>query len=373
MRVGSLRILAATLVTIVWLSVVATASAAIATTPKVTWQTNGRVLAILNVGGVTYIGGTFTQVMDHSGNTLTVSNLAAIDSSGNAIPTWAPVANGAVNALATDGTNIFASGAFTQINAKGRKRLAKIAPDGTLQSWKVSADGAVQALAVSGSTVYFGGTFLTVNGLARNYLAAADANTAALSSTWVPSADARVDAIVTDGTRVIAGGFFLNINGTAHKHLTALNPTTGAVVGWASQPGPPVLGIVEAPGGYVYTAQGGSGGKVAAYTTGGVSVWTIQTDGNVESVVVANGELVAGGHYNNFCDLNTNCTNPVIRHHIAALNLLSGAIDTTWHPDLDSTLGDFSLFATATDLYLGGDFTKVGGVDQEHFADLALS
>jgi Domain of unknown function (DUF5122) beta-propeller len=364
------------LVGVVWLSVVATASAAIAATPKVTWQTNGRVLAILNVGGVTYVGGTFTQVMDHSGSVLVRSNLAAFDVSGNAT-TWAPIANGAVNALATDGTDIIAAGAFTQINAKGRKRLAEIAPDGTLQGWKVSASAAVQALAVSGSTVYFGGTFTTVNGLPRNYLAAADVgSSAALSSTWVPSADGRVDAIIADGTRVLVGGFFLNINGASQKHLTALDPTTGLVAGWTSHPTPPVLGMVEAPSGYVYTAQGGSGGKVVAYTTAGASVWTMQTDGNVETVVLANGELIAGGHFNNFCDPNTNCTNPIVRHHIAAItltDLIHPTVDPTWHPDVDSTLGTFSLFATATDLYLGGDFLKVGGVDQQHFADLALT
>lgn len=358
-------------VTGVWLMIVTAASAAIAPAPKATWQTNGRVLAILNVGGVTYVGGTFTQVTDHSGNVLARSNLAAFDATGAATG-WAPSANGAVNALATDGSNVFAAGAFTQINAKGRQRLAEIAPDGTLFSWKVSASAAVQALAIFGSTVYFGGTFTTVDGVARNYLAAASTSSAALLG-WAPNADGRVDAVIADGTRVTVGGFFLNLNGAALKHLAALDPTTGLAVAWKTHPAAPVLGLVEAPGGDVYAALGGTGGQVAAYTTAGQAVWTMQTDGNVEAVTIAGGQLVAGGHFNYFCDLNTHCTNPIVRRHIAALDLLTGTLDTTWHPDIDSTLGVYSLTATPTDLYLGGDFTKISGTPQAHYADLALT
>ena len=40
---------------------------------------------------------------------------------------------------------------------------------------------------------------------------------------------------------------------------------------------------------------------------------------------------------------------------------------------MNSSLGVYVLAATATDLYLGGDFTAVGGIDQEHFADLAIT
>lgn len=360
------------LVITAFLAIVPSASAAIASTPTSTWQTNGRVLAIVNLNGVTYIGGTFTQVMDHNGHTLAVSNLAAIDSSGNAISTWTPQANKAVNALATNGTTIIAGGAFTRIDGKSHKRLAEISTSGAVLAWKVQAGAAVQALAVSGSTLYFGGTFTTVNTLARAYMAAADLGTGALSTTWTPTADGRVDALAADGTRVIAGGFFQNVNGSAAKYLAALDPATGASLPWTTRPLVPVLGIEESAG-TVYTAQGGAGGKVAAYSTGGTFIWGMQTDGNVETVAVAGGELVAGGHFNNFCDWKTNCTNPVARQHIAALDLTTGAIDPNWAPSLNSILGDFTLTATATNLYLGGDFTTVNGVDQEHFADLAIT
>ena len=61
----------------------------------------------------------------------------------------------------------------------------------------------------------------------------------------------------------------------------------------------------------LYAGIGGSGGQVMAWNLTGKSLWTAQTDGNVEAVTVANGEVIAGGHYQNFCDLGTNCQTPL--------------------------------------------------------------
>jgi hypothetical protein len=340
-------------------------------TPKTTWQTNGRVLAILNLNGVTYVGGTFTQVMDHSGTVLARSNLAAFDSSGNAT-TWGPVANGAVYALVSDGTRVYAGGAFSSLNGTGRHGVAAINTDGSLPAWSGKATGgSVQALALSGATLYLGGTFTSLNGAVRSDLGAVKSTDGTLAS-WAPAADGRVDALSADGTRVIVGGFFTHINGASQSHIAALNPTTGTALAWKTHASAPVLSLDEV-GTRVYAGIGGSGGRVISWDTSGNLLWTASTDGNVEAVIVANGEVIAGGHYNNFCDPNTNCTNPVVRHHIAALNATTGALDTTWHPSVDSALGIYSLAATTTDLYLGGDFTKIGGIDQQHYADLAIT
>ena len=340
-------------------------------TPKTTWETNGRVLAILNLNGVTYVGGTFTQVMDHSGTVLARSDLAAFDSSGNATA-WGPVANGAVYALVSDGTRIYAGGAFSGINGTARHGVAAINTDGSLPAWSGKAGGgSVQALALSGGTLYLGGTFTSLDGATRSDLGAVTSASGSLVL-WAPVADGRVDAITADGTRVIAGGFFTHINGASQSHIAALNPSTGTPLAWKTHVSAAVLSLDEA-GTNVYAGIGGSGGRIINWDTSGNLLWTAYTDGNVEAVTLANGEVIAGGHYNNFCDPNTNCTNPIIRHHIAALNPTTGALDTTWHPNVNSSLGVYSLAATTTDLYLGGDFTKINGIDQEHYADLTIT
>ncbi len=343
----------------------------ISSTPRTTWETTGRVLAIVQLNGVTYVGGTFTQVMDHSGDVLTRSDLAAFDSSGDAT-SWAPSANGAVNALTTDGTRIYAGGAFTQIDGKGHHGVAAIQTNGSLPTWSGKATGgAVQAMALVGTTLYLGGTFTSLDGSARSDLGAVSSTTGNLLS-WAPTADDRVDAMAADSSHVFVGGFFTHINGSSQSHIAALSPATGSPLTWTTHTSAAVLGLVES-GGSLYAGIGGTGGQVMGWNLTGKSLWTAQTDGNVEAVTVANGEVIAGGHYQNFCDLGTNCADPVAREHIAALNATTGALDTAWHPSVNSILGVYSLAAGATDLLLGGDFTKVGGVDQEHFADLAIT
>ena len=343
----------------------------IASTPKSTWETNGRVLSILHLGSVTYVAGTFTQVMDHSGDVLARSNLAAFDASGNAT-TWAPSANGTVYVLVTDGTRIYAGGAFTQINGKGHHGVAAIGTDGSVPTWSGKATGgSVQALALSGSTLYLGGTFTSLNGSARSDLGAVSASDGSLAS-WAPTADDRVDAMAADSSHVLVGGFFTHINGGSQSHIAALSPATGSPLSWTTHTSAPVLSLDEASGS-LYAGIGGSGGQVMAWNLSGKSLWTAQTDGNVEAVTVANGEVIAGGHYQNFCNLGTDCTNPIARQHVAALNASTGALDATWHPSVNSSLGVYALAATSADLFLGGDFTKVGGVDQEHFADMAIT
>ena len=73
-------------------------------TPDATWQANGRVLAILRVGGVVYIGGDFTQVMAHNGGQTAARNhLAAFNAVSGNLLAWNPNADGRVRALASAG------------------------------------------------------------------------------------------------------------------------------------------------------------------------------------------------------------------------------------------------------------------------------
>jgi hypothetical protein len=274
--------------------------------------------------------------------------------------------------LVTDGTRIYAGGAFTQINGKGHHGVAAIGTDGSVPTWSGKATGgSVQALALSGSELYLGGTFTSLNGSARSDLGALSASDGSLAS-WAPTADDRVDAMAADSSHVFVGGFFTHINGGSQSHIAALSPATGSPLSWTTHTSAPVLGLDEVSGS-LYAGIGGSGGQVMGWNLSGKSLWTAQTDGNVEAVTVANGEVIAGGHYQNFCNLGTDCTNPIGRQHVAALNASTGVLDTTWHPSVNSSLGVYALAATSADLFLGGDFTKVGGVDQEHFADMAIT
>ncbi len=355
------------------LLVPAPAGATIATRPLDTWQTNGRVNAILQIGGITYVGGKFTQISDHSGNTRPVSNLAAFNASGN--PTsWAPAASGTVKAIAPGaGGTIIVGGSFTKIDGKGRNHVAEIDSNGTLipkATWAGAANGDVQALAVQGSRLYLGGTFSLVEGASRSFLAAVSLSDGSLDAGWTPTVDGRVDGLAANGSRVVAGGFFTTVNGVGQASLAALDPVTGDFQsGWNLHRSSPVVAMAERGDGSIYAGTGNN--RLTAFDASGVTTWQIGFDGNVQAIAVSDGEVVAGGHFDNLCDLGTNCTNPIVRRHIAALDPANGNLDTGWAPSVNSDLGVFALADTSAGLAVGGDFTKIGGVDQAHLAWMA--
>jgi hypothetical protein len=369
---GARKRLAALCALVALLAIVPAAQATIATKPLSTWQTNGRVNAIMEINGVTYVGGKFTQVMSASGTSVTaVSNLAAFNSSG-AFNGWAPMANGTVKTFATDGAGaIIAGGSFTKIGTAGRPHIAEFLANGTLvdkANFAATADGDVQALATAGSTLYMGGQFATVDGASRPFLGAVSLTDGTIDSAWTPFVDGRVDVLaVNHSGDVVAGGFFLNAgtSTSGQAALAAFHPTTGALQSGYVSPTPSgVVSMAEAADGSIFT--GHFNNRLQRFDPSGSPSWRDTTDGNVQAMTISDGELIAGGHFGNFCVSGT-CA---VRHHIAAVNPANGSLDGTWAPNVNSTLGVFALADTTAGLALGGDFTSVGGFAHAHLAFL---
>ena len=125
------------------------------------------------------------------------------------------------------------------------------------------------------------------------------------------------------------GGAFAHAAGAHAGHLTAVDPVTGTASTWRTGAPAAVLDLAEEDGS-VFAAIAGKGGMVATFAAdGGGRLWQAQTDGNVQAITTAGGSVVAGGHFDNFCDLGTNCAHPVVRRKIAALDEGSGALDPT--------------------------------------------
>ena len=358
------------------LALVPAAQATIATRPLTTWQTNGRVNAIMQIGNVTYVGGKFTQVSDHAGHTDAVSNLAAFNANGAFVTAWQPSANGTVKTIATDGSGgVIIGGSFTQINGSGRPHIAKILANGTLvakTTFAAQADGDVQALATSGGTLYMGGQFANIDGQARAFLGAVSATTGSIDSSWTPFVDGRVDGLEVVGSNVVAGGFFLNAGSAAsgHASIAAFDDSSGALQsGYTGHsPASAVVSMDVGGDGSIYA--GHFNNRFERFTPTGGTSWQVGFDGNVQAIGVSDGEVIAGGHFQNICDPGTNCTNPIVRNHIAAFDPSTGDLDTTWAPSVNSDLGVFALADTSTGLAVGGDFTRIGGSDQAHLAFL---
>ena len=105
----------------------ATALATLGPDPAAPWATaNGRVLAIVRVNGVVYVGGKFTQMIDRDGTVLARNHLAAISAADGHVLPWNPGANNIVRsfAVSTDGKTIYIGGDFTSLGGAPRAHAA---------------------------------------------------------------------------------------------------------------------------------------------------------------------------------------------------------------------------------------------------------
>jgi len=339
--------------------------AAVGTQPLPSWQTNGTVHTVLYTGGRVYLGGDFTQLRSSDGSQVVTRNrIAAIDlASGGVVAGFNPDANMRVSALATDGTSIFAGGAFTTIGGLGgRHRLAALDPaTGQARAgWAVG--GKVEALAVGGSRLYVGGTFTVFEGVGRQYLAAVDIASGALDTGWTPSPDARVRALDYADGAVFAGGDFLAVDGAAHRRISRLHPTNGSAAGFTGSAGGAVWGL-SAVGSRVYLAIGGAGGACSALNAAtGRLHWEVATNGNSHGIALIDGTVYCGGHFGGSASFGGET-----RYKLAAVNDATGRVDP-FAPRVNSATGVLALDTDGTHLFAGGAFTRVTRLYQQGVA-----
>ena len=138
--------------------------------PDATCQTNGVVRSIVYLGGVTYLGGDFTQVTPAGialGGTGTVTRnyLAACSESTGAILPWNPGANGRVMSLANAGSTIYVGGHFTTLAGQSRKNIGAVTTTGAATSFNPTAAGEVFVVRVGpNGNIFAGGSFSKLAG-----------------------------------------------------------------------------------------------------------------------------------------------------------------------------------------------------------------
>lgn len=344
----------------------AVAAAGVSETPTASASADGRVSVAVEVGGVVYIGGSFTQVRRSDGTTVTRNRLAAIDTATGDVTGWNPNANGAVVALAasTDGTRLFAGGDFTSIGGKSRSRLAKLyTGTGQVSSWNPGASSTVRALVVKDSKLFVGGTFSTIAGTTVDGLASVSTSSGSVSSTFTPRPDAGVRSLslAVDGTRLYVGGAFRTIGGASRRSLAAISTSSGSAKSWAPNPDWAVFSVAVSPDGQrIYAGGAGTGGRVAAYKVSSSSkVWEQTLDGDANALAATGNAVYAGGHFHS--------ADGQRRERLAAFEPATGALDP-WNPGADSITGVYAVYAGAGHLWVGGDFEEIGGRTQARFA-----
>ena len=321
---------------------------------------NGFVNAIGVSGSNVYLGGNFSTAGGTARN-----NAAAVTTDGaGTLSSWNPNLNSSVRAIAVSGSNVYLGGYFNTVGGTTRNHAAAVDAAGTPTDWNPNLNGDVFVIAVSGSNVYLGGYFNTVSGTTRNYAAAVD--TAGALTSWNPNPNSEVRAIAVSDSTVYLGGFFSTVGGITRNYAAAVD-TAGALTSW----NPNLNGIVRAIavsgstvylGGFFSTVGGAARNRAAAVDTSGtLTDWNPDLNSyGVNAIAVSDSTVYLGGEFTN--------VGGITRNNAAAVDT-AGTL-TSWNPNLNGIVrGSVNAIAVSdSTVYLGGEFTTVGGITRNRAA-----
>ncbi len=317
------------------------------------WGTDGTVRAIVRSGNTIYLGGDFTHLQPNTGGGGVLN-----PTDGQLVHN--PRIEGTVRASAPDGNGgWYIGGQFTKVQGWATSGLARLRPDGTPdKAWNPQLNGQVYGLLVAGNVVYVWGWFTTVDGQQRNNLAALDAASGRVTA-WNPDANGEVNALVVSGSTVYAGGAFTTIGGQSRAYLAALDAATGRATAW-NPATPRHIHAMALSGNTVYLgtfpsipgSQPGNNLTAVDATTGQATAWSLNADGDVTTLVVAGGTVYAGGTFY-FVD-------GQIHPNAVAIDAATGLV-AAWNPNLKvSKSGISAIVVEGNTVYLGGNFWGVG-------------
>ncbi|HEX7999882.1 MAG TPA: FG-GAP-like repeat-containing protein [Pyrinomonadaceae bacterium] len=327
--------------------------------------------------GKTLIAGDFT-VSNGIGRT----RLARLNADGSLDTSFNPGAgvNSQVSSIVIQPNGlILVCGGFTSVNGQGRKYIARLNPDGSVDTSfnDAGANSSISAVALQADgKILIGGFFSLVSGVVRNHIARLNED-GTLDASFVASTTNSVTAVCVqaDG-KIVIGGIFEGVNATARRGLARLNadgsldasfnPGTGAdsnVYAVALQPDGKVI-----VGGEFTLFNGVSRARIARLNVDGSVDASFNggygANATVYAVVLqADGKVVIGGTFTN--------VNGVARRRLARLHT-DGTVDTS----LDTTTGpDTTVLAVVVHpadgrITIGGFFTSINNVTRTYIGQL---
>ena len=230
--------------------------------------------------------------------------------------------------------------------------------------------------------VYLGGDFTSMGGQPRNLIAKV-AKDGTLDPTFNPNATGGdfpgVHTIVVTSTDVYVGGDFSRIGGQPRLDLARLNPITGLVDGGRQSFDPDPLNGVEralvrklqVAGDDVYvcgefTSIGGQSRSKIAKISGATGDVDVQFDAQVGGgsvlgpaifeIVLARGTLFVGGDFSSI--------GGKARRNIATLNPKTGYEVIGFSPNVSGNITQvYAIAVTDGEVYVGGSFTHANGME----------
>jgi hypothetical protein len=253
---------------------------------------------------------------------------------------------------------------FTHVDGELRDRIAKVdlATDTLDESFTPDLNNTVRAIIMVDTSVAIGGNFTKINGVRGHpHIAKLDATTGAVDAQFTATADKAVWCLVRSPSSnvLFAGGEFLTLSGVAQAGMGGVDLTTGADAGFDFGASDTTIGLDISPDGKLVYGALVSNAAVAWSTSTSHRVWTTRTDGNAQAIRYFDGTVYFGFHDGYLGDTNTKAL---------AVDALTGAVDPSWMPTINTFLGVRSIDVTADGVVLGGNFTLVSGVKARGFA-----
>ncbi len=290
------------------------------------WVTDGPVLALLEHDNVLYVGGNFANAGPNTGKGAILPNFSEAPDLA-----W-PKLSATVYAAVPDGSGGWYVGGDSfdddEPNPNSgniRYLLAHLKPDKSLDAgFTPQPGGQIYTLHRDGNILYAGGNFGGIGGHARSSLAALDLTTGQVT-TFNPEPDFYVYALAKSGNTLYVGGAFINIGGQERRGLAALDATSGTVLAFPS----------------------------------------LNIGGIVNTLLVSGDTLYVGGTFDSIGGVN--------RTNLAAINLTDNSVSTAFNAGFDTLSGQQPVYALATDgptLYVGGSFPGTGGIASVSLAAL---
>ncbi len=363
------------------------------------WQTNNEVDALEVLGSRVYAGGRFTRVRPPGTaagtNETTRTYIAAFNTSTGALDTGFNVTlNGRVHDISAspDGTRLYIAGQFTTANGVTRNRIAAVNPatGALITTFNPNANGGVRSIDSSNTTVYASGDFTTIGGAAKTRMASLSATNGSANTGFTTTLDARGNSILIspDGSRVLVGGNFQNVNGNFIGGMASVSPTSGALQTWQANTDQPintncvgrVTDIVASGDTAFVTGEGDPPGcyegTYSARISDGHMNWLSSCLGASQGLALLNGLLYKASHQHD-CAFNTGdarggyvgatSRDAFTWYRMVAQDTTSGGF-THWSPNTNGAMtthvGPHVIATDGTQMFVGGDFTQVNGVNQ---------
>src|SRR5579859_954798 len=269
------------------------------------FSSSARVNAIATDGTYVYAGGNFTNAGAATG----VGGLAEWD--GN---NWFPLGNGVdynVNTLATDGFGfLWIGGAFTNINNVGFSQGLAVWSSGNWYSIGAVAgtNAIVNDIVYDGGTrVYMGGQFYSVNGVAATNIAYYDYNDGFVHPLGL-GLNNKVSALASGNGKIYAGGTFTQSGTTTLNHVAQWDGSSWSALGngLTGTSSANVLGIAVAGANVYFGGQNftnASGVIVSNIAVWNGSTWAALGSGtefgrNCTALAASGNDVYAGGNFN---------------------------------------------------------------------------